>query len=289
MAKPQATGMSTPQMPIPAMNRYSTASTKTAVNAAATVNPAHHHSSRPRGRSTGPATASSMLAKSWPGSMTGAGSIAAISALGDRRVAVGQPRRIGRARPGVELFEQRVVERAGLAPAYLAVRVVKVAEDDRFGRAGLLAGGPDLAVGDRAVVAVGGDLRLADALQAVGAFLHHPAAAHGDLGVPGDRRPRVMPRIGEEVEAADLVGAVVRAEPGADAAVVDHRVDPVGIVHRRADRADHLARHARHRLEQDAGAIRRLLPIAVVADPVHRPPARDLFAADHRDVVLGLA
>ena len=58
----------------------------------------------------------------------------------------------------------------------------------------------------------------------------------------------------EEVEAPDLVRAVVRAEPRADAAVVDHLVQPIVAVHGGVDRAHVLAGSllavlAEHRLD----------------------------------------
>src|SRR5207249_2846601 len=61
--------------------------------------------------------------------------------------------------------------------------VVQVAEHDRLGRAGLLAGRHDLAVADPAALLLGGDPSLHDALHAVRALLHHPAAPHGDVGI----------------------------------------------------------------------------------------------------------
>ena len=65
-----------------------------------------------------------------------------------------------------------------------AVRVVQVAEDDRLGRARRLAGGHDLAVADRPALAFSASMRAgADALHAVGALLHHAAAAHRHVGV----------------------------------------------------------------------------------------------------------
>src|SRR5205085_3808697 len=93
------------------------------------------------------------------------------------RVGVADQRGVAGARAGVELGQQHVVERARLAFRHRAVAVVFVTENDRLRRAGLLAGSDDLAVADRAILAVGGDLRLANALQAVGAFLHDAAAA----------------------------------------------------------------------------------------------------------------
>src|SRR2546429_10080 len=72
-----------------------------------------------------------------------------------------------------------------------AIRVVDVAEDDGLGRAHRLAGGEDFAVADAAVALLGPrprpallrlDLRLADALHAVGTLLHHAASANCDIG-----------------------------------------------------------------------------------------------------------
>ena len=64
-----------------------------------------------------------------------------------RRIAT--PREVGRARPRVELAEHRVVARRRLRADDVAVGVVEVAEVDRLRRARRLAGGDDVAVGDR--------------------------------------------------------------------------------------------------------------------------------------------
>src|SRR5689334_18361370 len=61
-------------------------------------------------------------------------------------------REVRRARPRVELGEQRVVERRALAPVDLALRIREIAEDDRARRARGLAGGDDLAVAQLAPV-----------------------------------------------------------------------------------------------------------------------------------------
>ena len=94
----------------------------------------------------------------------------------------------------------------------------------------------------------------------------------------------------EEIEAADLVRAVVRAVAGADAPVVGHDVQALVVVHGGVDRADHLAGrqfalHAGDRLERDLGILGNLavalaaegrgvdLAVGIVAvepDPVHR-------------------
>jgi hypothetical protein len=53
-------------------------------------------------------------------------------------------------------------------------------------------------------------LGFVDALDAEGAFLHHPAHAHGDIGIEEHLQRRALVGVVvEEVEAADLVRAVV--------------------------------------------------------------------------------
>ncbi len=101
-------------------------------------------------------------------------------------------------------------------------------------------------------------------------------------------------RIQEEVEPADLVRAVVRAVPRADAAVVDHLVQPLGAVHRGVDRADDFARrvlavHAGHGLVEGLRGVEAAPVVAVDADPLHGAAPLDLLLADDGDVVLGLA
>ena len=147
-----------------------------------------------------------------------------------------------------ELAEQRVVARLGLQLRDAAVRIVQVAEHDRLGRAGLLAGGLDLAVADAAVLASRRrSCARVDALHAVGALLHDAAAAHRDVGIAPQLEARRVPvLIEQEVEAAHLVRAVVRAVPRADAAVVDHVVQAFVAV-RPSRRPGRPARTARSR------------------------------------------
>ena len=139
------------------------------------------------------------------------------------------------------------------------------------------------------------DLRLVDALHAVGALFHHAAAAHGDVGVAPELQARRRPvLIEQEVEAADLVRAVVRAVARADTAVVDHVVQPFVGVHRRADRTHHFARrvlalHAGNGLEVGLGVVDRAAVVGVDADPVHFTAGQHLLFADHGNVVLRLA
>ncbi len=136
---------------------------------------------------------------------------------------------------------------------------------------------------------------MVDALHAVGALLHHAAAADRDVRVP-ERvvALRIPVRIEQEVEAPDLVRAVVRAVPRADAAVVDHVVQAFRAVGRRGDRADDLARRVLalltgHRLVDRLHRLRRVDvagEVVVDADPVHLAVLAHLLLADHRDVVF---
>ena len=162
------------------------------------------------------------------------------------------------------------------------------------------------------------DDRILEALHAVGAFFHHAAHADGDVRVllevvriadrflaegavvevVGDERVALV--VIEEIEAAGLIGAVVRAVAGADAAVVGHRVESVFGVDCGVDWADHFAGG---RFAMDAGdRLRnecRIVGIEIVvflrgeiaihADPVHFAAAGDLILTDDRDVVLRLA
>src|SRR5262249_48950170 len=158
-----------------------------------------------------------------------------------------------------------------------------------------LAGGHHLAVADGAVVALRLDAGPVNALHAVGTLLHDTAAADGDLGVALQLQAfRGVVGVLEEVEAPDLVGAVVRAVARAHAAVVDHVVEALGAVGGRRHGADQLAGgvlalHAGHRLEERLGVGRVAPVIAVDAQPVHLAAAEDLVLADDGDVVLGLA
>ena len=170
-------------------------------------------------------------------------------------------RKIGRARARAEMSEQRIVALVGLLPVDRRVLLLKVAEGDRAGRAGALAGGLDLVRSDRPVLAFGGAPRAADALDAIGAFLHDAARAHRDfrillrpVGFEAEIGVFLAVGVAEEVEAPHLVGAIRFAESRADAAIVDLHVEPFAVMHRGRDRTDRLAgrvlaMHAGHRLE----------------------------------------
>src|SRR5258706_5933189 len=183
---------------------------------------------------------------------------------GQLRVRVLDLGQVGRARARVQLTQQRVVAVLRLQLRDRAARVVDVAEHDGLRGAHGLAGGLDLAVADAAPFVVGGDARLLDALHAVRALLHDPAAAHAHVGVALQLDGRRVPvLIEQEVEAPHLVGAVVRAVAGADAAVVDLVVQALVAVHGGGHRADLLARrvlalHARQGLEVGPDRLRML-------------------------------
>jgi hypothetical protein len=104
---------------------------------------------------------------------------------------------------------------------------------------------------------------------------------------------RVLAGIGEVIEAAHFVRAVVGAEPRADAAVVDHHVQPLVVVHvapTGQTTSQGAASQCMHRTGWNA--LRRggvALVIAVDAQPVHFALAQHLLLADGRDVVLRLA
>ena len=104
---------------------------------------------------------------------------------------------------------------------------------------------------------------------------------------------RLLPDRVEEVEEADVVGTGVRAVAGADAAVVDLRVQAVFGVMARVGRADRLAgrgvallAHDRPELHRHVGKL--AFEVALDANPVHGAPARRLELADGRNVVLGV-
>ena len=165
-----------------------------------------------------------------------------------------------------KFVKQSVVERLDLRSLRTAglLRSFDVAEDDGPRRASCLTGRYDFAVADRAGLRVlGRDLAGADALHAIGAFLHDAPAAHRHLRVSHQAKT-LGGEIGvlEEIETAHFVGTVVRAIARADAAVVNHVVEAIVAVDRRRHRADQFARgvfavHARHGLESTSRDWRR--------------------------------
>src|SRR5678815_2337112 len=204
--------------------------------------------------------------------------------------------RDGRAR--IEFFEHTVPARVAAHLSDLAVRIATVAEHDGLGRAGLGAGRGEFAITRLAVLEPRIVLRGADALDAEGALLHHPACPHRDIGIELQVE-RLGPRLFVvlvPVEIANLVGAVVAAVPGAHAAVVDLAVQPVHRMVRRKDRAYRLARSvlallAQHRHEAGLQWIVTLpaFPVALDPHPAHFTPAQDLVLTDGRNIVLRVA
>src|SRR6185369_7926012 len=146
-----------------------------------------------------------------------------------------------------------------------------------------------------AIFALGINPVLVDALHAVCAFFHDPAAAHGHVGIAHHLVLRSFPVLEEEeIEAPHLVGTVVGAIACAHAAVVHHVIQTFAAVHRRTNRADHfagsvLALLAGHRLEVGLGIGAVTLEISIHAQPVHVPPEHSLLLADDGDIVLRLA
>src|SRR3989441_11444834 len=130
--------------------------------------------------------------------------------LFDFRVRVAHGSQIGSARPGVQFAQQSVVARLSLKSGDAALRVVEVAENDGLGRTGLLASGLNLPVAHQSDFFFGLDTRGVNALHAVSALLHDPAAAHGHVGVAHQLQAGRLPiRVLEEIEPPYLVRAVV--------------------------------------------------------------------------------
>src|SRR5262249_48344358 len=136
-------------------------------------------------------------------------SFGAASGCMSRRLDVGvgvpQPGQVGGPGPGVQVGEQAVIQGLALPRDDPAVGVVEVAEDDRRGGTGCLAGGQDLAVADPAILFLRVDPGPVDPLDAVGAFLHDAPRADGDVGVAQQFQALGgVVGVREEVEAADL-------------------------------------------------------------------------------------
>src|SRR5438309_1994380 len=207
--------------------------------------------------------------------------------------------KVGSTGTRVQIRQQPVVAILRFPFRDLAVRVIDVAKRDGARRAGLLAGGLQLAsvlaLIDLAIFALSINAALVDALYAVGAFLHDAAAAHADIGIPHHLVLLGIPVLEQqEVEAAHLVRTVVRAITRPHAPVVDHVVQAFGAVqgcahgaHQLAGRV--LALHAWDGLEVSFGMVAIALVVSVDAQPVHVAPLHNLFLADDGDVVLRLA
>src|SRR5262249_41556491 len=100
-----------------------------------------------------------------------------------RRVRVADLAEVRGPRPCAELREEAIAPILRAPPGNLALRIAKVAEDDRFGRADLLARRDDLAVLDRFPRPLRLNLGFLYPLDAVRALLHHAAHANSDVRV----------------------------------------------------------------------------------------------------------
>ena len=164
------------------------------------------------------------------------------------------------------------------------------------------------------------NLGLLDALHAIGALFHD--ASHADRDVRILLKLRQVSRILrqllrpertfvvvavdalveiKEVEAANLIWAVVRAIAGTDTTVVRHGVETLVVMDGGVGGADGLARggfamlagdtHKRDlRVFRDgvAGLLAAVEEVAVQADPMHVTSLQHLMAADDRNIILGL-
>src|SRR5581483_7092192 len=310
VAKPQAPGIVTPQIPTPLRNSQVTPMTTPSATVAAKKKPPHQaHGVEPV--STMPAIFWVTLLKLCPGAMTayspvrgsiigsctvsGSGTGWWVAILSKLRVRVNNAGRVRGPRTVVQIGEHLVIALRCLSLRNLRVRIIHVAEHDRIRRASLLAGRDDLSIADGAVFLVGLNLGRLNALHAVAALFHHATRTHRDVRIAHELEALgVVVRIQQEVEAAHLVNAVVRAVPRADAAVVHHYVQALRRVDRGAHRAHLLASGrltvlAQHRLEERLGCMQIALEIRIDANPLHDAADLDLFTADDRDIVLRIA
>src|SRR5690242_13566358 len=100
------------------------------------------------------------------------------------RVRIAKPRKVGSARPRVEIDQQTVIARVSPRRSDPAPGIIEIAEHDGLSRAGSLTRGDDLAIAQRPIVLFRGDLRRVDTLDAVGALFHDAAAAYRHVRVP---------------------------------------------------------------------------------------------------------
>ena len=221
MSRPQPTGMLLPQMPMPVAIRYVTHSISTLTKNSEMPNPIHQPRVVPR-VSTIALILSVTDANVCPGASTGEPRRAEVvghcvrfvsaESSGHRLVHVrarpragiriAESRQVRRSRLRAEFADDAVVARVGLQLGDAAVGVVDVAEDDRL-RSGTPAGRRSASVPSAIVggspafdgVLLGVDPGGVDPLHAVGALLHHAAAADRHVGVaqqfvaPAGRRP----------------------------------------------------------------------------------------------------
>src|SRR5581483_4280559 len=199
------------------------------------------------------------------------------------------------ARARAQLIQQSIISLQSLELGHFTVVIVQISEGDGLGRAHLLASREDFAVVHAPVLFLALDLSFLNSLHAVGTLLHYPAAANRYVGIAHPVHALRLPiRIEVKIEAPDFIRTVVRTVAGADAAVVHHLVETFGAVNGCRDRADHfagrvLAMHAGNRLVVHVRIVGVSRVVAIYANPMHVPAARNLIFANHRDVVLRLA
>src|SRR5665213_3424619 len=126
------------------------------------------------------------------------------------------------------MAKKLVMARSGLEGGHARTGLIDIAEADGARRAGGLTGGDDLAIGDLAIFLFGAAPRPADALDAIGALLHHAALARRYVRVMlgadrlGSEIGVFLPvGVAEEIESSNLVRTVCFAKSRAHAAVVN--------------------------------------------------------------------
>src|SRR5918993_985335 len=133
--------MFTPQTPTPMIVTESSVKPRSATSPPEARRASHH--AQPKWGESG--TSATRLVAAW------ASLLIRLSVL----LRIFDTRQVGGARPGVQRSQKRVVARTPLEAADGAVRIVDVAEHDGLRRAGLLACGHHLAVGDAPVLDAG--------------------------------------------------------------------------------------------------------------------------------------
>src|ERR1051325_5873645 len=311
IANPHATGISTPQMPMPTKISRAMVHIRSITNKKATPKPMSQRRGVRRDKTIA-LILSVIVMNVWPGLMTGGRSISVagsscelITATDNTdkksgfhsvssaasfhlRIWVVDARQVRGAWACVELGEHAVVCGLTFELRHAAVWIVDVAKHDRFDRARLLASRCDLTILHATILFFRLNLRRVDSLHAVSALLHYATTAHCHIRISLELdqwRIEVAELI--EIEAPHFVRAVVRTVTSADAAVVNHLVQTFVAVCGRGYRADQFARrvftmHARKRLEHHL----LVFEIAVDTKPMHLARVHHLSFPNHRDVVL---
>ena len=214
--------------------------------------------------------------------------------------------------------------------AHLALWIVQVAKHNRLRGTRLLTRGDNGAIWNgevgraRACAASFDPLILVlnlgrrDALHAERTFLHDAAHAHGDFWIKLhshqdvwtslnvifrlDRERATLlahgfaPLIIKEVETTHFIWTIVAAIARANAAVVHHAVDAVGVMHGCGNGTHLLARriftvHARHWLNSESIGLGGIgsAEISIDANPEHFAAALDLVLAHDWNIIFRLA